>query len=216
GFGQASMEGNGVLLPQFFGQVVIRLFWLALTGDDAKRPIGNSLLAGIPFVRPGKETRARQSALHHAIDVPAQHFCLLLLRVADGVHAELIKNEGTIFRQILQAQQVTLEVALPVEVNIEAAEVDVLRKQKLGGRKSGVGIERTVIDAASQPDKLLDEIGDATDAEPAHHLRRDFVANEVAEDGGVTSMRFDDRGHRLPDIAARTLLMQELDMLRPR
>ena len=95
-------------------------FWLAVAGDQAKGPVGDFLFAGEPFVRPRKENGAGESAFHHTVDMPAEHFGLFVLGMPDGIHAELAQNERPIFGQILQAQQVPLELALVVQVNVKA------------------------------------------------------------------------------------------------
>src|SRR5207302_10567582 len=41
-----------------------------------------------------------------------------------------------------------------------------------------------------QPDKMFDELRDAAHAQPPHHLRRDFVADEIGKNGGVTGVQF--------------------------
>jgi len=60
------------------------------------------MAAGEPFIRPRKKNRSRQTAFHNAVDVPAEHFGLLLLRVADRVHAEFTENKRMLAREILQ------------------------------------------------------------------------------------------------------------------
>ena len=50
----------------------------AIARDESKRPIGDFLLAGVPFVGPGKKDGAGESAFHHAVDMPAEHFGLLV------------------------------------------------------------------------------------------------------------------------------------------
>ena len=66
--------------------------------------------------------------------MPAEHFGLFILAMPDRIHAELAQHEWPIFGQILQAQQVTLELALVVQVNVEAKEIDILREEKFGRR----------------------------------------------------------------------------------
>src|SRR2546423_2921575 len=81
-----------------------RFLWFAFARDESERPIGDLLAAGEPFVGPGEENRPGQAALHHAVDMPAEHLGLLVLAVADRVHPEFAKNERTIFGKILEAQ----------------------------------------------------------------------------------------------------------------
>src|SRR5262249_34259122 len=119
-----------------------RLFRPALARDDAKRPIRNFLPAGEPFVRPGEKNRSSQTALHHAVDMPAKHFGLLLLRMPDRVHPEFSEDERMFAREILQSEQIALEIALIVKINIETGKIGILRKQILGRRIRRVRKER--------------------------------------------------------------------------
>jgi len=38
---------------------------------------------------------------------------------------------------------------------------------------------------------MLDKLRDASHAQPADHLRRDFIADEIGENGGVAGVHFD-------------------------
>src|SRR2546422_11692363 len=96
-----TVRKNGIVLPEFLAQSMERLFWLPIARDKPKCPIGNLLFAGVPFVGPGKENCASESTFDHAVDVPAQHFGLLILTVPDRVHPEFAEDERTIFGEIL-------------------------------------------------------------------------------------------------------------------
>src|SRR5205807_9780289 len=112
-------------------------------------------------------------------------------------------------------QQVALEVVLIMQINVEAREVAVLREEKLRRRITGVGEENIWIALAADANQVLDEFSDAAHAQPAHHRARDLIADEIAEDGGMTAMRRD----RFPDhsgnLIARRFLAQKLHMFRP-
>ncbi len=134
-----AMRKNGVVLPEFFAQGMKRFFWLAIARDKSECPISDLLFAGEPFVGPGKENGASESTFDHAIDMPAQHFGLLVLAVSDCVHSEFAQDERTLFDEILQTEEITLEIALLMQVNVKAKKIDVLREQKFRRRISGVG-----------------------------------------------------------------------------
>src|SRR4026208_193560 len=103
-------------------------FGLSIASDQSKRPIRDFLLAGVPFVSPGKEDCAGESAFNDAIDMPTQHFRLLVMSVPNRVHPEFTKDKRALFGEILQSKKITLEVALIVQVNVEAKEIDILRQ----------------------------------------------------------------------------------------
>ena len=98
------MRQRGIVLAKFFPECGESFFRLALARNNSKGPIGDFLLTGEPFVRPGKENCSGQTALHHTIDMPAEHFGLLLLRMPDCVHPKLTQNQWPFFRQVLQSQ----------------------------------------------------------------------------------------------------------------
>src|SRR3982751_6577629 len=165
--------------------------WLSIARDQTECPICDFLLARVPFVGPGEENGAGQSALDYAVDVPAQHFRLLVLTMSNRVHPKFAENERTLLSEILQTEEITFEIGLTMQVNIETKEIDILRQEKFGRRIGRVGIKRARINVATSVDEMLDELGDATHTEPANHLRRDFVADQIGEDGGVTGVHFD-------------------------
>ena len=78
--------------------------------------------------------------------------------MADRVHPELAEHERLFFREILQAEQVLFEVALVVQVNVEAVEIDVLREEILRRRITRVGKEHVRISFPTDTDERLDEI----------------------------------------------------------
>ena len=96
--------------------------------------------------------------MHHAVDMPAEHFRLLLLGVANRIHPELAEDQRFFLGQVLQAQEIILEVALIVQVNIEAEKIDVLRQEIFGRRISGVGKENVRIERAADADQTFRRI----------------------------------------------------------
>ena len=121
------MWQGGVFRTKFFPQRVKGFLWFPLTGNDSKCPIRNFLSAGKPFIRPRKENSSGKAALYNAVDMPTQHLSLLILRMPDGIHAELTQDKRSLAGQILQTQQIALEITLIVQVNVETAKIDVLR-----------------------------------------------------------------------------------------
>src|SRR5438477_9273930 len=134
-----TMRKNDVVLPEFFAQGMKGCFWLPIARDKSECPISDLLFAGVPFVGPGKENGASESTFDHAIDMPAQHFGLLILAVSDCVHSEFAQDERTLFDEILQTEEITLEIGLPMQVNVKAKKIDVLREQKFCRRITSVG-----------------------------------------------------------------------------
>ena len=96
------MRRCGITSTELLLNCVERLLRLALARDDAECPICNLLAPGEPFVRPREKNRACQTAFYNAVDMPAEHFGLLLLRMADRVHAEFTQDERLLAGEILQ------------------------------------------------------------------------------------------------------------------
>ncbi len=203
-----------VISSKLCSQIVEDLFRFACAGDDSESPISDLLLAGEPFVGPGKKDGSGQPALHHAVHMPAEHFRLLIFRVANRVHAEFTQDERPVFREILQAQQIAFEISLVVQVNVEAAEIAVLRQKKLRRRIARIREKHIRIGLAADSNQLLDEFRHTPHAQPAHHRAGNLVADEIPEDRWMPAIR----GHRLfhhrDDLFPR-LPAQELDMFRP-
>ena len=72
--------------------------------------------------------------------------------MADGIHTEFPEDKRMLATEILQSQQIAFEIALIMQVNIEAAKIRVLGQQIFGRRISGVGKEGIRIDCAPHPD----------------------------------------------------------------
>src|SRR5207237_8383986 len=114
--------------------------------------------AGKPFVRPGKQNRPGQPTFCDAFHVPAEHFGLFVLRMTNRVHSKLAKNERTFASQILQTQKIAFEIALIVEINVEAKEIDILRQQIFRGRISRVRKKNIGIRRAPDSNEMHDEL----------------------------------------------------------
>ncbi len=148
--------------------------------------------------------------------MPAEHLGLLFLRVANRIHPELAQHERLFLGQVLQAKEIFFEVALVVQVDIEAAEIDVLRQEVFRRRIAGVGEEDIRVRLASDADQRLEKFGHAPHPEPAHHGGWDFVADEVTEDGGMAGVGRHRLAHGIDNLAPGFRPNEKLDVLRPR
>ena len=133
----------------------------------------------------------------------------------DRIHAEFTKDERLVVSQILKARQVAVEIILPVQVDIECHEVAVLRQEILGGGIAGVGEKRARILLAADVDELLDEFRDLTRTQPAHHGRRDFIADQITKDGRMACVFSDAVANRLLRLIANFRVVEKFQMLRP-
>src|SRR5437660_6990017 len=62
---------------------------------------------------------------------------------------------------------------------------------------------------------MFNEFCDAAHAEPANHLRRNLIPDEVSENRRMITMRFDGAGYRTSDFSACGLIAQEFNMFCP-
>ena len=147
--------------------------------------------------------------------MPAQHFRLLFLGVPDGVHTEFAKDEWLVVGQILKPRQVAIKVVLPVQVDIECHKVAVLRKEILGRRIAGVREKGARVFRAADVDQLLDKLRDFPRSEPTHHRRRDFIADQVAEDRRMPCVFFNPVANRLLRLVADFRVVEKFQMLGP-
>src|SRR5436190_11718349 len=102
------MGQRRVVSPELVAQSEERFLRLARARHESESPIGDLLFSGEPFVGPGKKDGPGQAAFYDAIDMPAEHLRLLLLGVADRVHAEFTQYQRAILGEILQAKEVAL------------------------------------------------------------------------------------------------------------
>ena len=63
---------------------------------------------------------------------------------------------------------------------------------------------------------MLNEFGDAAHTQPAHHLRRNFVADEISENSGVTGVYLNRVGNGTRNFVSRRSFAQEFDVFGPR
>ena len=171
--------------------------------------------AAEPLIRPGIDNRAGETPANNAFDVPAQHLRLLLLGMPNRIHAEFTKDERLVVGQILKARQIAIEIILPVQVDIECHEVAVLRQEILGGRIAGVGEKRARVFLAADVDQLLDEFRNLPRTQPAHHGRRDFIADQITKDGRMPCVFAHPVANRLLRLVADFRVVEKLQMLSP-
>ncbi len=62
---------------------------------------------------------------------------------------------------------------------------------------------------------MLDELRDAAHAQPPHHLRRDFVADEIGKNGGMAGVHFDGVGNGSGNFVSGRSFTQEFDVFGP-
>src|SRR4029453_11640736 len=194
------MRQNTVGLTEFFAQREIRFLRLPITRDDAESPVCDFVSVTEPFIGPSKKYCASKSAPRHALQMPGKQLGLFLLRMPNGVHAKLTEDERAVFGKVLQPEQITLELALMVEINVEAAEIDVLRQKIFGGWISGVGKKNVGIESAADPHQRFDKLRHAARTQPADHRAWNFVGHQIPKNCGVARialhvpphLRFDD------------------------
>src|SRR5436190_11445624 len=158
-----------IIAPKFFFERVECFFRYALSSDNPECPIRDFLATSEPFIRPRKKNSSGKTAFYDAVDMPTQHFGLFILRMPDRVHAKFPQDKRMLASEILQPQQVTLEIALVVKINIKTAKIGILRQQVFGWRISGIGKQGMRIDRAPELNQFLHKFNHSARAEPARH-----------------------------------------------
>src|SRR5438874_12889090 len=100
-----------------------------------------------------------------------------------------------------------------MQVNVEAAKIDILRQEIFGRRISGIRKKSVWIDCAPDPNQALDKMRDPAHAKPAHHRARDFVADEIAEYRRMTGMRVYRKPDRFSNLTAFLSIALNYDVL---
>ena len=99
----------------------------------------------------------------------------------DRVHPEFPQDKRMFTSEILEPQQVPLEIALVMEVNVKTTKISILRQQIFGRGIRRIGKESIRIDSASDPDQFLHKFNHATRAEPARDGTGNFVTDQVTK-----------------------------------
>src|SRR4029077_4477762 len=76
--------------------------------------------------------------------------------------------------------------------------------------------ENVVIDRATNPHQMLDELNHAADAEPPSHRARNLVADQISQHCGIADITLHRRPHHTANLVANFFLTQKLDVLFPR
>ena len=191
-------------------------FRLPLARHEAEGPVRDVVPAGEPLIRPREKDRPRRAAAHHAFEMPGEHAGLLVLALADRVHAEFAKDQRLVLREILQPREILFKIALPLEIDVVGNEIDVARQQVFRRRIAGKTVERAGVGRAGDADEFLDKLDDPLRAEPPHDGKGNLVAHVVAEDRLMPRVFRHARADRLLDLPPDFRVVQKLDVLRPR
>ena len=189
---------------------------LARGVDEPEGPVVDVPAAGEPFVGPGEHVGAGDASGERRAQHPVEHRGLFSCAVAPGIDAELGEDQRASIGQVLEACQVTPEGLRVVQVHVHGEEVGGrARVEVLGGRKRRVADQHAGRVAPHRLDESCEEGADGRRPVPADDVGRNLVADEEAEERGVTS----ERPGRLDDGAARPVhgggLVQEEHVLRP-
>src|SRR5262245_46004774 len=89
--------------------------------------------------------------------------------------------------------------------------LEIFRRRKIGIAHQHIGIGRF-----GYINQLMEKFANPLSAIPAHDLRRNLVAHQVSQHGGVFSTSTDAAGDRVTDFCASARGVKKRDMLRPR
>ena len=186
---------------------------LAALVRQAELPVVHVLARPVPLVGPGEDEGARRARGEGRAHLPVEHGGLGPLSVAEAVEAELAQHERAGAREVVQTGEVGLEAIARLEIDVEAHEVEERQPQVLGGRVVHVRDEAVGILRLHDSCETLEVALDPPRPEPAHDLRRDLVAERVAEEGGMAGTGAYLGAHDLRDVGRALPIDQEADVL---
>ena len=170
----------------------------------------------LPEVGPGKHRRPRRPRATGFLDVPVQHFRLLLFPVSAGIDAEFGNQKRLIAREILEPSQVGGETFAIFEIQIEGHKVLIPREQILGARIIRVSEKRARVVRMTEIDETFKLLEDLPFSHPADQGRLDLVPDKIPSQRGMPAEPVDRLQEQLIRPGEHPGFFREVNMLRPR
>src|SRR6516164_9593538 len=171
--------------------------------------------SGKPFVGPSENKCARDPGLEGRANLPGKDAPLFFLPLTHRIDAEFGQHKGLIDGEIMQARDVSAKRRCVVKVDVKTDEIGEVDRQIFSRWEVGVTnqcFRMFILDAG---DEAFDEAAHGLTAVPAYYVRRDLVADEIAQDGGVPVTIVHPGGYHCPDLSLRLRTVEKCDVLRP-
>ena len=153
----------------------------AVAAGESELPVVDLGAAAVPLVGPGKHERPGAAAGKRGAHLPVQRARLYRFPVAQAVEPDLAHDQRALAGEVVQASEVGLEILPPLQVDVEAHEVQERELEILGGGVIHVGDEPAGIFGLDRAIRPLQVAFDAAPAEPARDRSRNLVAEGVAQ-----------------------------------
>jgi hypothetical protein len=174
------------------------------------------MAAAPPFVGP-RECDGPAGALgKRRANLKRCQFRLAFDSFANAIGAGFSQQQREMTGHVLQAREISPEVHLAMEVDIEGADIEKRQVEIFRRRKVHVGEQAVRRHRFALVIQFVQELLDACLSMPAHDSRRNLVAERKHQDRWVTTQLRDRGDDALPDTALRLGVIEERDMLRPR
>src|SRR5208283_5516362 len=117
----------------------------------------------------------------------------MLLALANRIHAGFAEHQRQLAGLSHQMGQVTAEVCLVMQINVERNEIEKTQIKIFGRRIVRIGEKRAGIDLFSEVTEFGEKAADGARPMPAHDIRSNLVADAVGCDGLTEFARLEDR-----------------------
>ena len=191
-------------------------FWRAVVVDHPERPVVDHLAAAPPFVGPRIRDRPAGALAEGGAHLHGGEFGLSVQSLADAVGAGLGDEQRQRPGDVLQPRQVTPQLRLVVQVDVERAHVEERQLEVLGGREVDVGEQDVGRRGLGLVVQFAQEALDPALAVPADDGRWNLVAEGGHQHRRVIAQFVDAVDHRAADPAHGLRVVEEGDVLRPR
>ena len=172
--------------------------------------------SGEPLVREREGEGAGRAQRERRPHLPGERRRLLLRPLAAGVHAEFGQHERPVAGQRVQPIEISDEVFLAMQIDVEREEIGEVGFEIFGGREIRVADEPLGIAALDDLHQLAQEGGDAPGAVPADDVRGDLVADQQRGHRRMVLACLSRPPERVADLAGQLLRIEEAHVLGPR
>ena len=160
-----------------------------VTVREAELPVFDVVAPAVPFVGPCEHKGSGAAGSKGRPDLPIQRGGLSLFGMPVAVQPDLGHEERTLPGDVLQPGEVSLQLRLRLEIDVEANQVDERQLQVFGRGVIDVRHEAGGVLVLCGPVQPLDPTLYTASSVPANDRGRDLIANRVAKDGRMTGAR---------------------------
>ncbi len=174
------------------------------------------MAAAPPFVRPRVGDGAARAFGECRADVHRGDLGLPVFALANRIGAGFRQQQRLVAGDVLQPREIRAQLGFAMQIDVERAHVEDRQVEKLCGRKVHVGEQRLGRCGLCVFVEVAKKSFDTDVAVPAHHTRRNFVAERHHQQRGMAAERSRVCGDLAPNRLRQRAIVEECDVLRPR